>query len=60
MCDAWFSCIFRFTRSARARAASSCCLRATSCSPSIAAHWNGVCGLGTWVDTDAVTCAPRW
>ena len=26
-----------------------------SCSPSIAAHWNGVCGLGTCCETDTVT-----
>ncbi len=32
-----------------------CCLRATSESPSIAAHWKGVCGLGTWVETLTTT-----
>ena len=38
MWDCWFSCILRFTRSARARSARSACLRVVSASVSIDAH----------------------
>ncbi len=62
MCDWWFSWVLRSTSILRARSPSIVLLaRSVSAAVSIAAHWNGVCGLGTWVDTDAVTrAARRW
>jgi len=49
------SCIFTVTPRRRPRSSSSACLCAVSSRLSMAAHCRGVCGLGTKMDTAAVT-----
>ncbi len=54
------SWVLMVTRVERAASRTRSCLRAISSRLSIAAHWKGVWGLGTWLEALATTFTRRF